>query len=75
MSNSLQTPWVTLEVNNIPLALCNDLGRPNLRMITWSRFIYYYYFFFNNLLAFLSPGGKATHPVKVSIMTNRYLYP
>jgi len=71
MSNSLETPWVTLEVNNVPLALCNNWGRPNLRMITWSRF---FFFFFNNLLAFFSPGGKATHPVKVSIMTSSYAY-
>ena len=33
MANALETPWVTLEVNDIPLPLCNDLGRPNLRMI------------------------------------------
>ena len=36
MPNALETPWVTLEVNDVPLSLCNDLGRPNLRMIPWS---------------------------------------
>ena len=38
MPNALETPWVTLEVNDVPLLLCNDLGRPNLRMISWSNF-------------------------------------
>ena len=31
MPNALETPWVTLEVNDVPLSLCNDLGRPNLK--------------------------------------------
>ena len=52
MPNALETPWVTLEVNDVPLSLYNDLGRPNLRMISWSSFFYH-------LLSFLSPGGKA----------------
>ena len=70
MSNALEAPWVTLEVNDVPLSLCNDLGRPNLGMISWS------IFFFYRFLSLLSPGGKALiHPVNVSIMTNRYLYP
>ena len=55
MPNVLETPWVTLEINDIPLSLCNDLGRPNLGMISWSSFIYY-------LLGLLSPGGKAFSP-------------
>ena len=38
MTNALETPWVTLEVNDVPLSLCNDLDRPNLRMISWSSF-------------------------------------
>ena len=29
MPNAFETPWVTLEVNDAPLSLCNDLGRPN----------------------------------------------
>ena len=40
MPSALETPWVTLEVNAIPLSLCNDLGRPNLRMISWSSFFF-----------------------------------
>ena len=54
MPNALETPWVTLEVNGVPLSLCNDLGRPNLRMISWSSF-----FFFYHLLSFVSPDRKA----------------
>ena len=38
MPNAFETPWVTLEVNDVPLSLCNDLGRPNLEMISWSSF-------------------------------------
>ena len=30
---------VTLKVNDVPLSLCNDLGRPNLGMISWSSFL------------------------------------
>ena len=26
MPNALETPWVTLEVNDVPLSLCNDLS-------------------------------------------------
>ena len=57
MPNAFETPWVTLEVNDVPLSLCNDLGRPNLRMISWSSF-----FFFYHLLSLLSLGGKAFNP-------------
>ena len=72
MPNALESPWVTLGVNDFPLSLCNDLGRPDLRMILWNRF----FFFFYHLLSFLSLGGKPSiHPVNVSIMTSRYLYP
>ena len=38
MPSAFETPWVTLEVNDVPLSLCNDLGRPNLGMISWSSF-------------------------------------
>ena len=38
MPNALETPWVTLEVNDVPLSLCNDLSRQNLRMISWNSF-------------------------------------
>ena len=38
MPDALETPWVTLEVNDVPLSLCNDLGRLNHGMISWSRF-------------------------------------
>ena len=68
MPNALETPCVTLEVNDVPLILRNDLGRPNLRMISRSSFL--------PPPHLLSPGGKPSiHAVNVSIMTNRYLYP
>ena len=38
MPNALETPWVTLEVNDVPLSLCNDLVRPNLGMIFVAQF-------------------------------------
>ena len=46
MPNALETPWVTLEVNDVPLSLCNDLGRPNLGMISWSICLLFFFFFF-----------------------------
>jgi len=55
MPSALETLWVTLEVNDVPLSLCNDLDRPNLRMISWSSFFYH-------LPSLLSPGGKAFKP-------------
>ena len=65
MPNAFDTPWVTLEVNDVPLSLCNDLGRPNLGMISWSSF------FFTTSSAFSVRVGKPSiHPVNVSIMTN-----
>ena len=65
MTNALETPWVTLEVNDVPLSLCNDLGRPNLGMISWSSF-------FTTSSAFSVHVGKPSiHPVNVSIITNR----
>ena len=65
-SNALQTPWVILELNDVPLSLCNDPGRPNLGMISWSSF-------FTTSSAFSVQVGKTSvHPVNVSIMTNRY---
>ena len=51
MLNALET----LEVNDVPLSLCSDLGRPNLGMILWSSFL-------NHLLSLLSPRGKAFSP-------------
>ena len=39
MPNVLETPWVTLEVNDVPFLLCNDLGRANLRIISQSGFL------------------------------------
>ena len=63
MPNAFETPWVTLEVNDVPLSLCNDLGRPNLGMISWSSF-------FTTSSAFSVRVGKpSVHPVNVSIMT------
>ena len=55
MPNAFETPWVTLEVNDVPLSLCNDLGRPNLGMVSWSSFFYH-------LFSLFSPGGKAFSP-------------
>ena len=63
MANALETPWVNLEVNDIPLSLCSDLGRPNLRMISGSSYFYFYFFkIFYHLLSLLSLGGKAFNP-------------
>ena len=39
MPNALETPSVTLEANDVPFLLCNNLGRQNLRMISWSSFL------------------------------------
>ena len=69
MPSALETPWVTLEVNDVPLSLCDDLGRPNLGMISWSRF----FITSSALLAWV--GKPSIYPVDISIMTNRYLYP
>ena len=80
MPNVLETLWVTLEVNDVPLSLCNDLRRPNLGMISWSRFLFFFFFFFFYLLLPLSSvssvqvGKPSVHPVNVSVMTSRYLY-
>ena len=54
MPNALETRWVTLEVNDVPMSLCNDLDRANLGMTLWSSI-----FFFNHLLRLLSPSEKA----------------
>ena len=69
MPNALETPWVTLEVTlDVPLSICNDLVRQNLRMISWRSSL-------NHLFGLLSLDGKPSiHPVNVSIMTSRYLY-
>ena len=68
MLNTLETALVTLEVNDDPLSLYNDLGRPNLRMISWSRFL-------TPPLPSQSRWESLIHLVNVSMMTNRYLYP
>ena len=69
MPSALETPWVTLKVNDVPLLLCNDLGRPTLRKISWSSF------FFTTSSAFSIQVVKPwIRPVNVSIMTNRYFY-
>ena len=69
MPSALETPWVTLEVIGVPLSLHNDLGRPNLGMISWNSF-------FTTSSAFSGWVGKPSiHPVNISIMTNRYFYP
>ena len=62
MPNALETPWVTLEVNDVPLSLCDDLGRPNHGMISWSVFCFFFFPFFSHLLSLLSPDGKAFTP-------------
>ena len=56
MPSAFETPWVTLEVNDVSLSLCNDLGRPNLGMISQSSFFFYH------LLSLLSQDGKAFNP-------------
>ena len=43
MPNTLETSWMTLEVNDVSLSLCNDLGRPNLGKIL---FLFIYLFIF-----------------------------
>ena len=69
MTSTLETPWVTLEVNDVLLSLYSDLGRPYLRMISWSSY-------FTTSSAFLIRVGKPSiHPVNVSVMTSKYLYP
>ena len=66
----LESRWVTLEVNDVPLSLYNDLGRTNLGVISWSSF-----FFFTTSSAFSVWVGKfSIHPVNASITANRYLY-
>ena len=54
MPNALETAWVTLEVNDVPLSLCNDLDRQSLGMI--------YGAVFYHLLSLLSTGGKTFNP-------------
>ena len=73
MPNALETPWVTLEVNDVPLSLCNDLGRPTLRMISRSSFFFFFFLPPPSLLA--QVGKSSTHHVNVSVMIGKYLYP
>ena len=37
--NASETPWVNLEVNDVPLLLCYDLDGPKLGMISWRSFL------------------------------------
>ena len=41
MPDALEAPWVTLDVNDVTLSLCDDLGRPNLGMISWTSFLFF----------------------------------
>ena len=54
MPNALETPWVTSEVNDVPLLLCNDLDRANLGMTLWSSI----FFFLITCSAFSVPVRK-----------------
>ena len=49
MPNALETPWVTLEVNDIPFSLCNDKSQND--------FMEQIFFFFNHLLTLLCNVG------------------
>ena len=60
MPNALETPWVTLEVNDVPLSLCNDLGRPNLEMISLNSF-----FLITSSAFSVWVGKTSIHPVNV----------
>ena len=65
MPNVLETSWMTLEINDIPLSLCSDLGKPNLGMISWSSFFFFVCLFvclFYHVLNLLSSGGKIFNP-------------
>ena len=66
MPNALETSWVTLEVNDVPLSLCNDLGRPNLGMIL-EQFLYH-------LLSLFSLGGEAFNPSCECIYHDYYVF-
>ena len=66
MLNALETSWVTLEVNDVPLSLCNDLGRPNLGMIL-EQFLYH-------LLSLFSLGGEAFNPSCECIYHDYYVF-
>ena len=66
MPSDFETPWVTLEVNDVPLSLCNDLGRPNLGMIL-EQFLYH-------LLSLFSLGGEAFNPSCECIYHDYYVF-
>ena len=58
MPNALETPWVILEVNDIPLSFYNDMGQTKSQ----NDFMEQFFFYFNHLLSLLNPGGKAFNP-------------
>ena len=65
----LADPWVRLEINVGPLSDCNERGSPNRGMICSTRVVVT-----SDALSILV--GKAfIHPVKVSVITRRYLKP
>ena len=67
MPNALETRWVTLEVNDVPMSLCNDLDRANLGMTLWSSI---FFFFLITSSAFSVPVRKPSiYLVCLSIMT------
>ena len=55
-----RNPLGDLELNDVPLSLCNDLGRPNLGVISRSSF--FFFFFLNYFLSLLSLGEKDFNP-------------
>ena len=61
----LETSWVTLEVNDVPLSLCNDLGRPNLGMISCNSFDFFFFFFTTSSAFSVRVGKPSIHPVNV----------
>ena len=67
-------PLGDLRKNGVPLSLCNDLCRPNLRMISWSSFFFLFFFVlfcFYHLLCLLSSGGRAFNKLKKVGKTTR----
>ena len=63
MPNAFETPWVTLEVNDVPLSLCDDLGRPNHGMMSWRVFFFFFAFFTTSSAFSVHVGKPSIHPV------------